>query len=100
MCQHDLDELQATAETSERGSYLDANNIVNKTGSSALGALYCYVICSLLVPKVLRGDMSGTHAPVSANQRFGKLRVSGNHNDINQGVIIDLSTNSKYWVGM
>jgi hypothetical protein len=26
VCQHDLDELQATAETSERGSYLVANN--------------------------------------------------------------------------
>jgi hypothetical protein len=40
LCSHGLDELQATAETSEWGSCLVANNIVNKTGSSALCALF------------------------------------------------------------
>jgi hypothetical protein len=46
VCQHDLDELQATAETSVRGSYLLANNIVNKTGSSALCALLYEILAA------------------------------------------------------
>jgi hypothetical protein len=46
LCSHDPDELQATAETSERGSYLVANNIVNKTGSSALCAFLYEILAA------------------------------------------------------